>query len=134
MENEIKKVDVDVDLNPSKIKPFTKSEIMLNIKLKNNTLQDLYWGECDIVVASPLSLANDIELNTGRLRVGIIKSSSEMSKQAKLYTRPNNYPDEYKFKIIAYFYDVDGAIAERVEKNISIMCIEEKNSISANNV
>ncbi|MGC8572319.1 MAG: hypothetical protein ACP5RI_01495 [Candidatus Micrarchaeia archaeon] len=132
MAEETKKVDISVDFNPQKIKPYAKNEILLNIKFKNNTSQDLYWGECDIVVAPPLSLANDIELNTGRMRIGIIKPSNEISKQAKLYTRPNNYPDEYKFKIIGYFYDVDGAISERVEKVIPIICAEEKDSISIN--
>ncbi len=58
-------------------------------------------------------------------RVGILKPFSSMTKQVKLYTRPNNYEDEYPITLIAYLYDQDGAIAERVEKKVIVECVAE---------
>ena len=119
-------VDIDVSFIPQKLKSFSRNEVRMEINLKNLTESSLYWGECEIVVASPLSLAHDIEMNTGKTRIGILKPMGGSSKIVKLYTRPNNYPDDYKFKITAYIYDEDGAIAERFDKNLSIECIQEE--------
>lgn len=119
-------VDIDVSFNPQKLKAFSRNEVRMEVKLKNLTESSIYWGECEIVVASPLSLAHDIEMNTGKTRIGILKPADGASKMIKLYTRPNNYPDEYKFKITAYIYDEDGAIAERFDKNLSIECAQEE--------
>jgi|GEM_PF-556704 len=130
--DEVKNVDVNIEFNPPVLKPFSRNEVQLKITLKNNSDNILYWGECDINVAPPLSLASDIDLNVGRMRIGILKPKKELSRPAKVYTRLNNYPDNYNLKVVAYFYDEDGAIAERVEKIVSIPCIEERdNNISA---
>ncbi|MGC8649224.1 MAG: hypothetical protein ACP5UN_03350 [Candidatus Micrarchaeia archaeon] len=130
--NEKENMDVDVKFNPSVLKPFARNEVMLNITLKNNSNSILYWGECDINVQPPLSLASDIDLNAGRMRIGILKPNHSISKPARIYTRLNNYPDDYVFKIIAYFYDEDGAIVKRIEKNITIPCIEQNNGNNMN--
>ncbi|MCW6160167.1 MAG: hypothetical protein LVQ95_03720 [Candidatus Micrarchaeales archaeon] len=119
-------VDMDVSFTPQKLRAFSRNEVRMEINLKNLTESSVYWGECEIVVASPLSLAHDIEMNTGKTRIGILKPMGYASKIVKLYTRPNNYPDDYKFKITAYIYDEDGAIAERFDKNLSIECMQEE--------
>jgi len=118
-------VDIDISFAPQKLRAFSRNEVRMDIKLKNLTEGSVYWGECEITVASPLSLAHDIEMNTGKTRIGILKPMGHAGKVVKLYTRPNNYPDEYKFKITAYIYDEDGAIAERFDKNLVIDCVQE---------
>ncbi len=119
-------IEVDVGFVPEKLKAFTKNVLQMDISVKNSGTET-YWGECDVVLASPLSLSHDSELNMGRTRIGILKPGHSLNKQVKIYTRPNNYPDDYKFSIIAYVYDGEGAIAERIERKLSIQCaVEEK--------
>lgn len=123
-------VDVNVDFSPGKLKAFSRNEANMTITLKNNT-NEIFWGECEVNVTSPLSLAHDAEMNNGRTRVGIVKPMGTATKQVKIYTRPNNYPDDYTFSVVAYIYDGDGAISERVEKKASIMCAVEEGSKQA---
>lgn len=118
---------MNIGFTPSSLKAFSRNEAEMTITLKNlggNT----YWSECEVVVSAPLSLAHDSELNMGRTRLGILKPFANISKPVKIYTRPNNYPDEYTFSIVAYVYDSDAAIAERIEKKVSIMCVTEENA------
>ncbi len=118
-------IEIDVSFVPEKLKAFTKNEVQMNIAVKNSGTE-IYWSECDVVLSSPLSLSHDSELNSGRTRIGILKPGQALNRQVKLYTRPNNYPDDYKFSIIAYLYDGDGAVAERLEKKLSIPCAAEE--------
>ena len=118
-------VDVEVSFVPEKLRAFSRNELQMSITLKNIG-SETYWGECDVVLAPPLSLSHDSELNIGRTRVGILNPGLGASKPVKIYTRPNNYPDDYKFSIVAYIYDSDGAISERVEKKLSIPCAAEE--------
>ena len=121
-------IDVEVSFAPEKLRAFSRNELQMSIILKNLS-NEIYWGECDVVVAPPLSLAHDSELNIGRTKMGILKPAQNLNKQVKMYTRPNNYPDDYKFSIIAYIYDGDGAIAERFEKKFSIQCAAEEKPV-----
>jgi len=119
-------IEIGISFMPEKLKAFTKNEVQMNIEVKNSGTE-IYWSECDVALAPPLSLSHDSELNLGRTRIGILKPGQLLNRQVKLYTRPNNYPDDYKFSIIAYIYDGDGAISERLEKRLSIPCaVEEK--------
>ncbi len=120
-------VEVSIDFAPSKLKAFSRNEMQMNIILKNSGA-NIYWSECEVVVSSPLSLAHDTELNTGRTRMGLLKPLSSISRPIRIYTRPNNYPDNYKFSIVAYIYDGDGAISERLEKKMEIACVSEEST------
>lgn len=119
-------VDIDVSFSPQKLRAFSRNEVRMEVKLRNLTNNSTFWGECEITVSSPLSLAHDIEMNAGKTRIGILKPGGSAVKAIRLYTRPNNYPDEYKFKITAYVYDEDGAIAERVDKDLGLECTQEE--------
>jgi hypothetical protein len=116
--------EIKVDFAPEKLRAYRTNETCATIHVKNNT-KNLYWCECDIIVSSPLSLSSDSQLDMGRQRMGIIGPGGTSSKRIRLYTRPNNYPDNYRFEIRAFLYDQDGAIAERVESKASIVCINE---------
>lgn len=118
------RVEIKVDFAPDKLKAFRNNETLATVNVKNNT-DNSYWCECDILVSSPLSLAPDSQLDAGRQRMGIIGPGETSSKRVRMYTRPNNYPDSYRFEVRAYVYDKDGAIAERVESRASIMCVSE---------
>jgi hypothetical protein len=126
----VEHVEIEVAFNPSKLRAFAKNEAQMSIVLKNLDAEKTYWSECEVVLAPPLSLSHDSELNMGRTRIGILKPTGTASKQVKLYTRPNNYPDNYNLAVTAYVYDEDGAIAERVEKKIEIQCITEEKVVS----
>ena len=115
-------VDVAAKFEPEVLKANKRNEATMHLSLKNVDESKTFWCECDIKVNPPLSLAYDKELNIGHARVGILKPNRSMIKQIKLYTRPNNFPDNYALNITAYVYDEDGAIAERIEYNASIRC------------
>ena len=119
--------DVNVQFRPERLKAYSRNDVQMEIAIDNRS-DGLYWAECEIKLQSPLSLAHDSELNNARTRVGILKPFSGARKQIRLYTRPNNYPDEYSFSVIAYVYDSDGAIAERLEKKVSIDCAVEESA------
>jgi hypothetical protein len=127
----VQNVDIKVELTPSSLKAFARNEAQLNIVFTSQNATNIYWSECEVVVKPPLSLAHDSEMNLGRTRMGLLKPLGSVSKSVKLYTRPSNYPDEYAFSIIAYLYDDDGAIAERVEKSVTIPCIAEESTTKA---
>lgn len=74
-------------------------------------------------VKPPLSLSHDGELNTGKTRVGMVGPSQSRSKKVKIFTRPNSTPGSYHLGVIAYMYDEDGAISERVEKKEDVECM-----------
>ena len=120
-------VELDVQFSPQRLKAFSRNEVKMDITIKNLT-QSVFWGECEIRVASPLSLAHDSEMNAVRARIGILKPGASATRPVKLFTRPNNYPDEYGFTLVAYLYDEDAAISERVEKRVSIMCSQEEST------
>ncbi len=73
-------------------------------------------------VAEPLSLANDKQLNGGKIRVGIVAPASSRERKVKLFTSASVLPGEYKVGVVAYVYDEDGAIAERIEHSMPISC------------
>jgi hypothetical protein len=117
-------VDIQVEFSPPVMKAFWRNEVQMLVTFKN-AASSTYWSECEIKVLSPLSLSPDSEMNTGRTRIGILKPFGSAKKTIRLYTRPNNYPDEYQFTITAFVYDEDGAIAERVERKAGIVCAAE---------
>lgn len=117
-------VEVAAEFMPQRLRAFWRNEVEMIITFKNAG-SDTYWSECEIKVASPLSLSPDSEMNTGRTRVGILKPFGSAKKSLRLYTRPNNYPDDYQFTITAFVYDDDGAISERIEKKAMIPCVQE---------
>lgn len=113
---------ISAKFEPAVLKAYQKNEATMFLSLNNSDATKTFWCECDISVTSPLSLAHDKELGMGRTRIGILKPNRSIEKQIKLYTRPNSFPDTYKLNIVAYLYDEDGAIAERVEQNENIRC------------
>ncbi len=118
-------LSVSAKFAPEKLKAYAKNEATMVISLGNANKNNHYWCECDVNVKSPLSLAHDRELDTGRTRIGIVHPESTIEKQIKIYTRPNNFPDDYAIKITAYVYDQDGAISERIELPVKIECADE---------
>ena len=115
-------VSISMMFEPAVLKAYARNEASMHITLKNTDPAKTYWCECDVAVKAPLSLAHDKELSVGRSRVGILKPGGEKEKELRLYTNPNNFPDEYSLTVTAYAYDEDGAIAERTEQAGSVKC------------
>lgn len=113
---------LETRFEPAVLKANKKNEATLHLTVISDGNSGNYWCECDISVMTPLSLAPDKELEAGRTRVGILRPNKKIEKQIKLYTRPNNFPDNYPVKITVYIYDEDGAIAERFEQSDIIKC------------
>lgn len=121
-------VSISARFEPESLSAYARNEALMSILLSNSSEDKTYWCECDVAVKSPLSLAHDRELNVGRTRVGILKPGRSMEKQIKLYTRPNNFPDDYPVGITVYLYDEDGAISERLAHETRIACKENENA------
>ena len=117
-------IDLVARFEPEMLRARSKNEAYLILTLKNADQSRAFWCECDVSVKPPLSLAHDGELNVARARVGILKPGKSIDKKIRLFTRPNNFPDEYPLGITAYIYDEDGAIYERLEKKEAIACRE----------
>lgn len=113
---------IETRFDPETLRANKKNEATMYLSVSPSDGAKEYWCECDIIVNPPLSLAYDKELNIGRTRVGILKPNKKLEKQVKLYTRPNNYPDNYPVMITLYLYDEDGAIAERLERSEPVRC------------
>jgi len=114
-------IKMETRFEPAKLRANRRNEAVMYIAVSTDDEKE-YWCQCDILVNSPLSLAHDKELNAGRTMIGILKQGRKIEKQIKLYTRPNNFPDNYQINITAYLYDEDGAIAERLVKDETILC------------
>ncbi|MEM0149357.1 MAG: hypothetical protein QXW10_00470 [Candidatus Micrarchaeaceae archaeon] len=117
-------VEISAHTEPQELRAYMKNEALLSLTFESKDSSRILWCESEIHVENPLSLAPDKELLVGKARVGIIKPNGKVSKQVKLYTRPNNFPDDYKYSIVLYAYDEDGAIAERIEYSNAIKCAE----------
>lgn len=113
---------VETRFEPESLKANRKNEATMYLTISSTDNGKAYWCECDINVNPPLSLAHDKELNLGRTRIGILKPMNRLEKQIRLFTRPNNFPDNYPINITAYLYDEDGAISERIEHSEPIKC------------
>lgn len=113
---------VETRFEPASLKANNKNEATMYLSIHSTNESKMHWCECDITVSSPLSLAHDKELNVGHIRIGLLKPKGKLEKPVKLYTRPNNFPDSYPVSIIAYLYDDDGTIAERIEQSQNIKC------------
>lgn len=113
---------VETRFDPVSLKANNRNEATMFLSVSATNGSKIYWCECDIIVSPPLSLAHDKELNIGRTRVGILKPDHKLEKQVKLYTRPNNFPDNYPVSITTYLYDEEGVIAERIEQSELIKC------------
>src|SRR5271154_466709 len=107
---------VETRFDPASLKANNKNEATMSILINSTGSPKMYWCECDILVGPPLSLAHDKELNVGHARIGLLNPDGKLEKQIKLYTRPNNFPDEYPVTITTYLYGEDGAIEERIEQ------------------
>ncbi len=116
-------IEASVSFEPDSLKAFSKNEVEMKISVKGDGART-YWCECDINAKAPLSLAHDMALENGRIRIGILKPSGEASKSVKLYTLPNNFPDEYMLKLTVYVYDEDGAIYKRIDSTKPISCVQ----------
>ena len=103
------------------LKAYSKNEAMLHINVTSQNDQVL-WCESEISVNSPLSLSFDSELARGKVRIGLLDPSQTVSKKINIYTRPNNFPDEYEVNLLFFIYDKDGAIFERIEQKVPIVC------------
>ncbi len=115
------KAEISARFEPGVLKAYAKNEAMLVITMKNLDGAP-YWCECDVSVKRPLSLAYDKELGAGRTRMGILKPNGTIEKKIKIFTLPNNFPDDYQVSMTAYVYGEDGAIAERLERSEIVPC------------
>ena len=113
---------IETRFEPESLKANRKNEAVMYLAVSSSDSGKAYWCECDITVNPPLSLAHDKELNMGRTRIGILKPGQKIEKQIKLFTRPNNFPDDYPVNVTAYLYDDEGAIAERIDHSEPIKC------------
>ncbi|MCL4381011.1 MAG: hypothetical protein M1331_03060 [Candidatus Marsarchaeota archaeon] len=116
---------VSVNIEPAMLKAYSKNEAMLHINVASKSDQIL-WCESEISVNSPLSLSFDSELAKGKIRIGIVEPHHAISKKVNIYTRPNNFPDEYEINLLLFIYDRDGAIFERIEQKVPVICQESQ--------
>jgi hypothetical protein len=117
-------IEISADFSPQKLKAYSRNEVIASITVKNLSDVNTYWCECDVNVTPPLTLSHDSELSLGRIRIGILKPKGIIRKQVKVYTRPNNYPDEYKISVVSFIYEEDGTISERGEHRMLIPCTD----------
>lgn len=122
-------VEINAKTEPEVLKAYSKNEALLSLTFESRDSSKILWCESEIHVDTPLSLAPDRELQVGKTRIGILKPGAKIEKQIKLYTRPNNFPDDYKLNVVLYAYDEDGAIAERIEHSDTVKCVENGQNI-----
>ncbi len=122
-------INITSRVEPPLLRAYSKNEALLHLSFENVDGSKLLWCESEVHVDKPLSLAPDKELSVGKTRIGILKPHSKIEKQVKLYTMPNNFPDDYKFTIVLYAYDEEGAIAERAEHSNTIRCAENAKEV-----
>jgi len=115
-------VEFKASFEPGTLKAFAKNALKMKIDFSNTDKEHSYWCESDILAKAPLSLAHDMPLENGRIRIGILKPMASISKVVNLYTLPNNFPDNYSVKFTVYVYDDEGAIHERFDESSSIEC------------
>jgi hypothetical protein len=124
------KIDMSADFDQGALKAYSKNEAYLIITLANPSDTGIYWCECEVRVRPPLSLVHDGELNSGKAHIGILQPRIPINKKIKIFTRPNNYPDEYPVEITVFVYDEGGAISERIERKVTISCKEAPSEVT----
>ncbi|MCL4403432.1 MAG: hypothetical protein M1500_01720 [Candidatus Marsarchaeota archaeon] len=118
-------VDINVDVDPPVMKAFARNEASVSLSFKNDS-DALYWCECEVKVAPPLTLARGRDLKNGLTKVGIIKPNGSAEKKIKVYTSGNSFPDTYEVNVTAFLYDETGSIAQRVDHKFGIECRESQ--------
>ena len=124
-------VELKTSFEPEELKAFMKNEFRMKVEFRNHDPEKTYWCESDIVAKAPLSLAHDMPLENGRIRIGLLKPNATINKVVNLYTLPNNFPDSYRINFVVYLYDEDGTISDRIEEASSIECKQKNAGASA---
>jgi hypothetical protein len=124
-------VELKTSFEPEELKAFMKNEFRMKVEFRNHDPEKMYWCESDIVAKAPLSLAHDMPLENGRIRIGLLRPNSTINKVVNLYTLPNNFPDSYRINFVVYLYDEEGTISSRIEETCSIECRQNKAGASA---
>ena len=116
-------VDISVNVDPPVLKAFMRNEASVSLSFRNDG-DSIYWCECEVRVAPPLTLAHDRDLKNGLTKVGMLRPNGTAEKKIKVYTSSNSFPDTYEVGVTAFLYDETGSIAQRVEHKFGIECAE----------
>ncbi|MDE1846093.1 MAG: hypothetical protein KGH53_02325 [Candidatus Micrarchaeota archaeon] len=116
-------MEAAVSIVPERIRPFSYTELELNLSLSTKSAEP-YWVEAVYEVPAPLSLAPDKNLSTAKALIGILSSGEQREKRVKVYAGSDTYPEIYKIKVTLFIYDKDGAISERKEYIKELECAE----------
>ncbi len=118
-------VDLDLKVHPDVIFAYNQNHVELVIQV-NNKNEHNCWVEADILVPERLSLSPDNSLRKGRIRIGIIDGKQYIRKATRVYASTYTNPQMYRCKIVAYVYNKDGIIQNRLEKPVDIRCEMKK--------
>ena len=124
-------VELKTSFEPEELRAFMKNEFRMKVEFRNSDPERMYWCESDIIAKAPLSLAHDMPMENGRIRIGLLRPNSTVNKVVNLYTLPNNFPDSYRINFVVYLYDEDGTISDRIEEASSIECRQKSAGASA---
>ena len=116
-------ITVQIGASVDKLRAFTYNELELNLRVAT-TEPEPYWIEVIYEVPSPLSLAPDKHLPTGKGLIGILQKDEVKEKRVKIFAGSEVYPSTYNVKVTLYAYDKDGAIAERKDYFKELECTE----------
>ncbi len=112
-----------MNVDPPVLKAFVRNEASVSLSFSNGD-DAIYWCECEVKVAAPLTLAHDRDLKSGMTKVGILKPNGSAEKRIKVYTSSNSFPDTYEVSVTAFLYDETGSIAKRIDHKFGIECSE----------
>ncbi len=121
-------INAELSITVDKLKAFVPSEFEVLIKAGSDE-NDPYWLESILEVQYPLSLAPDKSLLSGRSLLGIAYNGETREKKVKIFANNDIFPDNYRFKLILFAYDKDGAIATRQEYTKELECSDENGKI-----
>lgn len=112
-------------IEPSEINAFQKQEAELKIEVGNLSNEHV-WCEVDVSLPSTLSLAPHQQLQKGRMRIGIIPPGQSSTKSCKIYSNSSTFPDVHEIEIIAYIFNKNGVIEERLETKQQLKTIQKQ--------
>lgn len=114
-------------IHPDTLYARMQNSVNLIVRVENKG--NPRWVEAEIRVPEKLSLAPDVRLNEGRMRLGIVNTNEALEKSVKVYASAFTDAQKYLVKITVFTYDKDAVIDERMEFEFAIKSEEQKPAV-----
>jgi len=115
------RIKVAAEFYPIRMPAYRKDTIDLILNIENSSPEPM-WVECDLTLPDQLSLSDGKKITKGRIRLGLLMPTQNLSRPIKVYGSVITYPDVYSIPVSVYCYNRHGQQEARHDTTASLRC------------